>query len=444
MRKFILLLFCLLWAVLPAMAADTLVVYQDSLSNGLKILTLKKPGLPLASFQVWYRVGSRNERPGITGISHLLEHMMFKSTDKIGPEEFSKIVQKYGGNCNAFTSEDYTAYYENISTEFLWVAMELESDRMVNLKLDPGEFDPERNVVKEERRLRENSPYGRLFEELSAAAYTAHPYGWPVLGWMSDLDAITVQDIRSYYRTYYAPNNATCVIVGDIDRKNAVAMVERYFGKIPRNDTPPPRVTTVEPPQMGERRVKVIKDTKMPLVAIGYHTPQIGDKDTYALELLSNILSNGESSRLYRSLVYDKQLALFAGGYNDSQTDPTLFTFYSAPLKGHDPAELEKAIGEELDKIKSEGVTAKELQKSKNQLEAEFIFQQQRNNGLAIQIGAAQTRLSWHYLNSYLKNIGAVTNRDIIEVVNKYFTDQNKTVATLIPSNVLQNKGEAQ
>lgn len=444
MRKLILAAACLILIVSWAGAVDTLAVHQDSLANGLKILTVEKPGLPLVSFQVWYRVGSRNERPGITGISHLLEHMMFKGTDKIGPEEFSQIVQKYGGHCNAFTSEDYTAYYENISTEFLSVAMELESDRMANLKLDSREFNPERNVVKEERRLRENSPYGRLFEEMNAAAYTAHPYGWPILGWMTDLEAITPQDLRDYYQIYYAPNNATCVIVGAVNRKEAVALVEKYFGSIPRNKKSPPKVTTVEPPQMGERRIKVLKDTKMPLVAIAYHTPEIGQSDTYALELLSNILSNGESSRLYRSLVYEKQLALFAGGYNDTQTDPTLFIFYSAPLKGHDTGELEIAIGEELEKIKREGVTLRELQKSKNQLEAEFVFQQQRNNGLAVQIGSAQTRLSWRYLNSYLKNIRSVNNQDIITVANKYFIDQNKTVATLIPSVSSLSKGEVQ
>jgi zinc protease len=444
MKKLILAASCLALVVSGAGAVDTLAVHQDSLANGLKILTVEKPGLPLVSFQVWYRVGSRNERPGITGISHLLEHMMFKGTDRIGPEEFSRIVQKYGGHSNAFTSQDYTAYYENISTEFLSVAMGLESDRMANLKLDPKEFSPERNVVKEERRLRENSPYGRLFEELSAAAYTAHPYGWPVLGWMTDIEAITPQDLRDYYRIYYAPNNAACVIVGAVNRKEAVALVDKYFGGIPRNKTSPPRVTTIEPPQMGERRVKVLKDTRMPLVAMGYHTPEIGQPDTYALELLSNILSNGESSRLYRSLVYDKQLALFAGGYNDTQTDPTLFIFYSAPLKGHNTEELEQAITEELEKIKRDGVSPRELQKSKNQLEADFIFQQQRNNGLAVQIGSAQTRLSWRYLNSYLKNIRAVSNQDIISVANKYFIDQNRTVATLIPTGGPQNKGEAQ
>jgi zinc protease len=279
---------------------------------------------------------------------------------------------------------------------------------------------------------------------MNAAAYTAHPYGWPVLGWMTDIEAITPQDIRDYYQIYYAPNNAACVIVGAVNRKEAVALVEKYFGAIPRNKKSPPRVTTVEPPQMGERRVKVLKDTKMPLVALGYHTPQIGHRDTYALELLSNILSNGESSRLYRSLVYEKQLALFAGGYNDTQTDPTLFIFYSAPLKSHDTGELELAIAEELDKIKREGVTLRELQKSKNQLEADFVFQQQRNSGLAVQIGSAQTRLSWRYLNSYLKNIRSVSNQDIIDVANKYFIDQNKTVATLVPTGSPLSKGEVQ
>ncbi len=421
MRKLILATACLALVVSWAGAVDTLAVHQDSLANGLKVLTVEKHDLPVVSFQIWYRVGSRNERPGITGISHLLEHMMFKSTDRIGPEEFSRIVQKYGGHCNAFTSEDYTAYFENMATEFLPIAMELESDRMQNLKLEPAEFDPERNVVKEERRLRENSPYGRLFEELYAAAYIAHPYSWPVLGWMSDIEAMTVQDLREYYRTYYAPNNATCVMVGDITRKDAMELVTRYFKNIPRNPKMPPKVTTVEPPQMGERRIKVNKDTKTPLVAIGYHTVEMGNKDFYTLEIISNILSNGESSRLYRSLVYDEQIALFVGGFNESQTNPTIFVFYSAPLKGHNTNQLEQAIENELEKVKTEGVTPRELEKAKNQLEAKFVFQQQRASGLAIQIGAAETRRSWRFLNDYLKKIRSVTNNDIISVANKYF-----------------------
>lgn len=423
-----------------AWSADTLVVHQDSLANGLKILTLEKAGLPLVSFQVWYRVGSRNERPGITGISHLLEHMMFKGTDRVGPEEFSRIVQKHGGNCNAFTSEDYTAYYENISTEFLNIAMELESDRMANLKLDPAEFGPERNVVKEERRLRENSPYGHLFEQLNAAAYIAHPYGWPVLGWMSDLEALTAADLAEYYRTYYIPDNAACVIVGDIKRQDAVAMVARYFGHIPAGRAKPPKITTVEPTQLGERRVKVVTDARMPIVAMGYHIPAIGHRDLYALEVLSNILSQGESSRLHRRLVYQEQLALFAGGYSETQTDPGLFLFYSAPLEGKTTEQLEAAILEELGKVQREGVTSRELQKSKNQLEADFVFQQQRNNGLAIQIGSAQTQLDWRYLNSYLTNIRRVTNQDVISVARKYFTENNRTVATLVPAHTLKNK----
>jgi zinc protease len=437
MRKILIIAILLLLAWGGVWASDTLVVHQDSLANGLKILTLEKPGLPLVSFQVWYRVGSRNERPGITGISHLLEHMMFKGTDRVGPEEFSRIVQKHGGNCNAFTSEDYTAYYENISTEFIHIAMELESDRMANLKLDPAEFGPERNVVKEERRLRENSPYGHLFEQLNAAAYIAHPYGWPVLGWMSDLEAMTSEDLAQYYRTYYAPDNATCVIVGDIKRKDAVAMVAKHFGQIPAGRIKRPRVSTVEPPQLGERRVKVVADVRMPIVAMGYHIPAVGHRDIYALEVLSNILSQGESSRLHRKLVYEEQLALFAGGYSESQTDPGLFLFYSAPLEGKTTEQLEAAIIGELDKVLREGVTSRELQKSKNQLEADFIFRQQRNNGLAIQIGSAQTQLSWRYLNSYLANIRRVTNQDIMAVARRYFQENNRTVATLVPSRSL-------
>lgn len=413
-------------------AADSLIVFEDSLSNGLRILTLEKHDLPMVSFQVWYKVGSRNERPGVTGISHLLEHMMFKGTDRIGPEEFSRVIQAYGGRANAFTSEDYTAYYENIARGYLPVAVEMEADRMANLAFDPGIFEPERQVVKEERRLRENSPSGRLFEELESAAYTVHPYSWPVLGWFSDIDAVTIDDLRHYYWSYYSPDNATCVIVGDIRRAEAVAIVGRFFGVIPRSSAPSPRVTTVEPVQLSERRVKYFKQANTPLVAVAYHSCRIGDQDQYSLDVLANILTAGESSRLARRLVHRDRIALYAAGYNQVRTDPALFLFYAAPLVGHSTEELESALYDELELLKAGGVTPAELAKAKHQIEADVIFEQQTVNGLARQVGRAATQLEWRFVNNYLRRIQTVTSGDVTRAAIRYFTAENRTVATLV------------
>ncbi|MBI4727872.1 insulinase family protein [candidate division TA06 bacterium] len=419
-----------------ALALDTLAVYEDSLANGLKILVLEKHDLPIASFQVWYRVGSRNERPGITGISHLLEHMMFKASGKIGPEDFTRIIQKYGGHANGSTSKDYTFYYENIAVEFLPQMMELEAGRMHDLKLDSLEFESERQVVMEERRLRENSPWGRLVEETEAAAFMAHPYGIPTLGWMSDLKAMTLDDLRSYYDTYYAPNNATCVIVGDIKPGAAVQQVQKYFGDIPRGAKPPPGVRTVEPEQRGERRVTVQRQAQTPLLIIAYHGCTSGSYDEVVLDLLLGILSEGQSSRFYQSLVYQQKVALYAESYNDARRDPGLFMLYAAPIAGRSTLELEQSLYAELEKVKKEGVTAGELEKARNQKRAGYIFSRQGNAGLGEQLGSAATRHGWHDVNKYLKDLEKVTPEDIKQAAQKYLTADNRTVATLVPQAV--------
>ena len=421
-----------------ASALDTLTVYQDSLSNGLKILVLEKHDLPIASFQVWYRVGSRNERPGITGISHLLEHMMFKASGDIGSGDFARTVQGYGGHDNAFTSEDYTAYYENIAVEFLPKMMEMEAGRMHRLKLDSLEFESERNVVLEERRLRENSPWGRLAEESDAAAFMAHPYGWPVLGWPSDLRALTVRDLRDYYSTYYAPNNATCVIVGDVKPRETVKLAEKYFGGIPRARQAPPPVTTVEPAQAGERRASVVRQAQMPLMLIAYHGCRAGEYDEAVLDLLSAVLSGGESARLYQSLIYRQKLALYAEAYNEARTDPGLISFYAAPIAGRTIAELEQALYAELELVKTQGVTAEELAKARNQLKAQYIFSRQNNYVLGNQLGSAASRHGWRDVNNYLKYLDKVKMDDIKQAAIKYLTPENRTVATLVPQ---ANKG---
>ena len=434
-RSMIILLLLGCWTA-SSFALDTLAVYEDSLANGLKILVLEKHDLPIASFQVWYKVGSRNERPGITGISHLLEHMMFKASGNIGSGEFARTVQKYGGHDNAFTSEDYTAYYENIAVEFLPQMMELEAGRMNRLKLDSLEFESERQVMLEERRLRENSPWGRLVEESEAAAFMAHPYGWPILGWPSDLRAITIKDIRQYYFTYYAPNNATVVVVGDVNPKEVVRAVNDHFGKIPRAQQAPPVVATVEPVQVGERRVSVVRQAQTPLMIIAYHGCRAGEYDEAVLDLLSAILSGGESARLYQSLIYRQKLALYAELYNLSRTDPGLISFYAAPIAGRTTAELEQALYAELELVKTQGVTAEELAKAKNQLKAQYIFSRQNNYVLGNQLGSSASRHGWRDVNNYLKFLDKVKMEDIKQAAVKYLAPENRTVATLVPQAV--------
>ncbi|MBI5806326.1 insulinase family protein [candidate division TA06 bacterium] len=431
-KTMIILLLFSCWTA-PSFALDTLAVYEDSLANGLKILVLEKHDLPIASFQVWYRVGSRNERPGITGISHLLEHMMFKASGGIGSGEFARTVQRYGGHNNAFTSEDYTAYYENIAVEFLPRMMEMEAGRMHRLKLDSLEFESERQVILEERRLRENSPWGRLAEESDAAAFMAHPYGWPILGWPSDLRAITIRDLRGYYSTYYAPNNATCVIVGDVKPRETVKLVEKYFGGIPRALQSPPVVATAEPVQMGERRVSVVRQAQTPLMLIAFHGCRAGEYDEAVLDLLSAVLSGGESARLYQSLIYRQKLALYAEAYNEARTDPGLISFYAAPIAGRTTAELEQALYAELELVKTQGVTAEELAKAKKQLKAQYIFSRQNNYVLGNQLGSSASRHGWRDVNNYLKFLDKVRTEDIKQAAVKYLAPDNRTVTTLVP-----------
>jgi zinc protease len=433
LRKMILLSLLLGLGMNRSLALDTLAVYEDSLANGLKILVLEKHDLPIASFQVWYRVGSRNERPGITGISHLLEHMMFKASGDIGSDEFARTVQKYGGHNNAFTSDDYTAYYENIAVEFLPKMMEMEAGRMHRLKLDSLEFESERNVVLEERRLRENSPWGRLAEESEAAAFMAHPYGWPVLGWTSDIQSITLKDMRQHYSTYYAPNNATVVVVGDINPKAVVKSISEHFGKIPRGKQSPPPVITIEPAQVGERRVSVVRQAQTPLMIIAYHGCRAGEYDEAVLDLLSAILSGGESARLYQSLIYRQKLALYAEFYNVSRTDPGLISFYAAPIAGRTTAELEQALYAELELVKTQGVTAGELAQARNQLKAQYIFSRQNNYVLGNQLGSSASRHGWRDVNNYLKYLDKVKTEDIRQAAVKYLAPENRTVATLVP-----------
>lgn len=414
--------------------AQDLKVTEKVLPNGLKVLLKEEHKAPVVTFQIWYKVGSRNECLGKTGMSHMLEHMMFKGTKKHGPKTFSQIVQQNGGNDNAFTSRDYTAYFETFAADRIGISLDLESDRMRGLLLDPKALQSEREVVKEERRMRyEDDPVNTMEEQMMSVAFSAHPYQWPVIGWMSDINSFTRDDLYKHYRTYYEPNNATIVVVGDFDTATLLSRIERSFGKIPRGPEVP-TVNIVEPKQSGERRVIVKKQAELPAVFAGYKTPTIQQADSYALEVLQGILSSGKSSRLYRSVVYEKQLALYAGGdYDTISKDPNLFMVYAGVMPGRTTDEVEKALYAEIDKFKTELVTDEELQKAKNRTEAGFIMGQDSNFYQAMLLGQFESVANWKLLEKYVDTVRAVTKEDVMRVAKEYFSEDNRTVGILIP-----------
>ncbi len=409
-------------------------VKEYTLDNGLKVLLLEEHKAPVATFQIWYRVGSRNERPGNTGMSHLLEHMMFKGTKKYGPKTFSQTVQKNGGNDNAFTSKEYTAYFETFSSDRIWLSLDLESDRMRGILLDPKEFLSERDVVKEERRLNhEDDPESAMFEKMMEVAFLNHPYRIPTIGWMNDLASMKVEDLKAHYDTYYIPNNATIVVVGDFDSAKMLAEIKKYFGSIPKGSETP-KVTIVEPEQRGERRLYLKKEAELPVIVAGYHVPDLKEQDSYPLAVLELILSGGKSSRLYKSLVYDKQMALYAGGdYYMVSTDRNMFYLYAATMPGKPADEVEKALYTEIDRFKKEPVSEKELAKARNQIEASFILGQDSNFNRAMLLGQYETVASWKLLDKYVDGIRGVKAEDIMRVANAYFSEDNRTVGILVP-----------
>jgi zinc protease len=409
-------------------------VYEKVLDNGLKVILLENHKAPVVTFQVWYRVGSRNEQWGRTGLSHMLEHMMFKGTKKIGPEEFSRIIQENGGNDNAFTSNDYTAYFENISSDRVQVPISLESDRMQNLVLREKDFGTERMVVMEERRLRtDDDPQAYLREQLNAAAFQISPYHWPIIGWMEDIKRFTLEDVRAYYHTYYNPSNSFLVVVGDFKKDNLLPEIEKYFGSIPKG-TPPDQKRDKDGPQLGERKIFVKKEAQLPYLLMGYHVPNLTSPDSYVLEVIAEILSSGKSSRLYKELVHDKQLVLDADADNSLLShDPDLFAFSAEPLPDKNVTEIEKALDKEIERLKTEPVSAHELQKAKNQIEAAFIYGQDSLFYQAMLLARYEIDLSWRSIDDYLPSIRKVTQEDIMRVAKKYLISDNRTVGILIP-----------
>ena len=409
-------------------------VRETVLPNGLKVLLLEEHKAPVAVFQVWYRVGSRNEQLGKTGLSHLLEHLMFKGTQTVGPEEYSKIIQRNGGNDNAFTAEDATTYFATLASDRVSVVIDLESDRMHNLTFDEAQFTPEHQVVMEERRLRtDNNPVAALFELISSTAYEAHPYGWPVIGFMNDIRQATREDSLAYYRTYYTPGNAFVVCVGDFSSAELLEKINKAFSVVPTGEAPP-RVRAVEPVQQGERRTVLRREAQLPFVGIAYHVPNLSDKDGAALEVLSALLAGGDSARLHHRLVYEKQLARDVGAeYSPTTIDPSLFMLFAQPLPGKAAAQLEKELFAEVDSLQRTPVSAHELTKAKNGLESRFIFAQDSMFYQGLLLGQYESAGSWRDVDSYLPKVRAVTADDVERVAGLYLKPTNRTVGTLDP-----------
>lgn len=407
------------------------------LPNGLKVIVLEDPSTLTFTFQVWYKVGSMDEVPGKTGISHLLEHMMFKGTHRYGPGEFSKIVSANGGQENAFTSKDYTAYFENWASGKLEISMELESDRMVNLKLVEEEFQREKAVVMEERRLRtEDDPISVLVEETVAVAYRAHPYKWPVIGWMSDIENIALDDLRDYYKRFYSPSNAVVVVVGDVDKEEVFEKAEKYFGGIP-GGVLMRRVEFKEPPQRGEKRIKVRhKEARVPALFGVFHVPNGKSEESYAIKVLSMVLGEGRSSRLYKKLVFqDKNAVSVETSYDPiARGSSVLFEVFATPAVGITLEEVEKAMWDEIERIKNEGPTLEELEKAKNRVISSFIYGLDSNFYRAMLIGMLEVcGFDIDYVNTFVEKVEKVTVDDVMNVAKRYLVRDNYTVGYLVP-----------
>lgn len=404
------------------------------LDNGMKILVQEDHNIPSVALYFFYKIGARNERPGITGISHFFEHMMFNGAKKYGPKQFDNEMEKAGGSNNAYTSEDVTVYTDWFPSSALELMFDMESDRIQNLAFDPKIIESERGVVYSERRTSiDNSNPGILREQMNAAAYTAHPYQWPVVGWPSDIEAWTMSDLKAHFAMGYAPNNCIMVVVGDVTDERIMQLAKKYIEPIPRHE-PPPMIRTKEPEQIGERRVTVRKAGQLPIQFVAYHVPESKSSDSATLEVLDGLMSAGQSSRLYRRMVDQDQIVLNVNANFQRSLDPGLFVFSMTPRSGVDPTRTEKTLFEEIEKLQAAPVTDDELRKAKNQLLANHYRQLQTIAGRANLLGSYEVFYGgYDKLFTTEKDLEAVSAADIQRVAKKYFTVNNRTVATLIP-----------
>ena len=415
-------------------SAQTFDVKAHTLKNGLKILVQEEHSIPNVALYTFYRVGSRNERPGTTGLSHFFEHMMFNGAKKYGPGEFDRVMEAAGGSNNAYTNRNVTVYQDWFPRSALETIFDLEGDRIRDLSFDPKMIVSERGVVASERRTRvDNNNSGVLAEQLWATAFIAHPYQWPVIGWMVDIENWKMEDLKHHFEMGYSPSNATMVVVGDVMSDEVFKLAEKYLEPIPSRE-PPPKITTQEPEQLGERRVVVRKFAQLPLLMMGYHVPESASPDFYALGLLQAVLFTGQSSRLYHRLVDQDRLAIEVNGGHGLSFDPTLFLITVQPKAGVDLQAVERAVYEELEKLKTGFLTDEELQKAKNITLASFYRGVESINGRANTLGSYEVFLGdYHKLFSAANEYNKVTKEDLQRVVKRNFGENNRTVATLVP-----------
>jgi len=408
---------------------------MTTLDNGLKVVLHEDHSTPIVHAELWYHVGSKNEKPGRTGFAHLFEHMMFKGSKNVEPEGHPSWISSVGGQSNATTNEDATVYWQTFPAQYLPLVLWLEADRMATLRIDETVFRNEREVVKEERRMRvDNQPYGRLNEIIYDQAFTVHPYKHPTIGSMKDLEAASIEDVRDFFRTYYVPNNATLVLAGDFDSKEALKMVEQYLGRVPKSTRPVPRDIPEEPAKTKERRVRLEEDWPLPAVVVAHHITFDGHPDSYPLHVASKVLSDGQSSRIYRQLVYEKQLALAAYGGGNIIEHPNLFFAVAIVQPGKTPEEVTDALIAELDRLRKEPISAAELQQAKNQFARDYIFSRESNRDKANTLAhAAVIHDDITTADGEFDIFMKLTQADVQRVAQKYFTPENRLVVTIMP-----------
>ena len=405
------------------------------LANGLTVLLHQDRSTPIAHVQLWYHVGSKDERPGRTGFAHLFEHMMFKGSKNVEPEQHTSIVSSVGGRANAYTTEDATVYWQTVPSQYLPLVLWMEADRMATLRIDERTFANEREVVKEERRMRiENQPYGRLNEILFQQAFTVHPYRHPVIGSMQDLEAATIEDVRDFYRTHYVPSNLTIVIAGDFDIPQAKELVDRFLARVPPAAKPVPRDIPKEPIPTKDKRVTVTEPWPLPAVVVAHHITYDGHPDSYPLHIVSKVLSDGQSSRIYRKLVYETGLALTAFGGGNIIEHPNLFFTVAIVNPGQSPEAVEKALLAELDKLKAEPITDRELQRAKNQFARDYILGRESLQDKASHLAHAEVIHSdITTADGEFDIFQGITLADVQRVAKTYFTPERRVVLHVMP-----------
>jgi zinc protease len=420
-------------------------VHEKVLDNGLKILVKEDHRSPVAVSQVWYKVGSSYEYGGITGISHMLEHMMFKGTEEYPAGEFSRIIAENGGNENAFTSHDYTAYFQTMDKSRLEVSFRLEADRMRNLKILKPELDKELQVVREERRMRtDDKPRSKTREYLMAMAFTNSPYQFPVIGWPADIESYTVQDLQQWYQQWYAPNNAILVVIGDVEPEQVFTLAEQYFGPLQPETIIPPKAQT-EMPQAGVRRTVVKLPAKLPYLLMAYKVPALNtvehEWEAYALEVLAGILDGGNSARLQSRLVRGNQIAVSASaGYSLFSRLPELFTLSATPTEGVSAMALEYALKDQIQQLQNKLVKPEELERIKAQVLAQAIYERDSMFYQGMILGILETvGVGWQKADQYVENINAITAEQIREVARKYLIEDQLNIATLEPQAIKTN-----